>query len=106
MTSLIPVVVFPLLGVMDTSRVCGSYITETIMMFLGGLMVGLAVEYCNLHLRIALRVVLWVGSDLKWYPFFCAITQRSKSTSYIISDDNQIGEIFSWKLSLGHTSGF
>lgn len=65
-TSLIPVVGFPLLGVMNTGQVCVNYFTETVMMFIGGLMVGLAVEYSNLHKRIALSVILSVGSDPKW----------------------------------------
>ena len=64
-TGLIPVVAFPLLGIMDTGQVCINYFNETNMMILGGIIVGLSVEYCNLHMRIALRVVLWVGTELK-----------------------------------------
>jgi len=43
-----------------------NYFSETVVMFIGGLMVGLAVEYSNLHKRIALRVLLAVGTDPKW----------------------------------------
>lgn len=66
-TSLLPIVTFPLLGIMNTGQVCMNYFSETVVMFIGGLMVGLAVEYSNLHKRIALRVLLSVGTDPKWF---------------------------------------
>nr|CAH0100027.1 unnamed protein product [Daphnia galeata] len=65
-TSLLPIIAFPLLGIMNTGQVCMNYFSETVMMFIGGLMVGLAVEYSNLHKRIALRVLMLVGTDPKW----------------------------------------
>lgn len=64
--SLLPVVLFPLLGIMSTGKVCKAYLNETTMMFMGSLMVALAVEYCNLHKRVALKVLLHVGTSPRW----------------------------------------
>ncbi|CAG0885548.1 unnamed protein product [Cyprideis torosa] len=65
-TALIPMWAFPALGVLSTGEVTKVYMKETNAMFLGGLMVIIAIEYCGLHERIAFRALLLVGTAEKW----------------------------------------
>ncbi|XP_030754857.1 protein I'm not dead yet isoform X3 [Sitophilus oryzae] len=60
-TSMIPMVLFPLMGVLDSDKVSLCYLKETNMMFIGGLVIAIAVQHCHLHRRVALHVIKMVG---------------------------------------------
>lgn len=61
-TALIPVVLFPALGVMDGRVVSTQYFNHIIFLFIGGFLVALAMERWGLHRRIALRILLFFGN--------------------------------------------
>ena len=62
-TSLLPIVLFPLLGIMDGKAVSSTYFNDVIFLFIGGFMVALAIQRWNLHKRIALKILTMVGAS-------------------------------------------
>ncbi|MEE2023813.1 SLC13 family permease [Alkalimonas mucilaginosa] len=61
-TSFLPLVVAPLLGLNSLSAVAQPYAHPLIFLFLGGFIISIAMERWSLHKRIALHTMLWVGS--------------------------------------------
>jgi sodium-dependent dicarboxylate transporter 2/3/5 len=61
-TALIPVALFPILGICDFPAAASQYASGTIFLFMGGFMLALAMQRWNLHRRIALVVVRIVGT--------------------------------------------
>lgn len=60
-TSLLPVILFPVLGVSAAGAVTARYMDPIIFLFLGGFLIALAIERWNLHKRIALGIISAVG---------------------------------------------
>ena len=61
-TALIPVVLFPFLGVMSGKDVASNYFNSVIFLFIGGFIVALAMQRWNLHKRIALKIIMLIGA--------------------------------------------
>ncbi len=62
-TSLLPVVLFPTLGIMDGATVSSTYFNHVIFLFIGGFMVAMAMQKWNLHRRIALNILALTGTS-------------------------------------------
>ena len=62
-TALLPIVVFPLLGIASIQDTTAPYANKVIYLFLGGFIVAFAMQRWNLHRRIALSVLQHVGGN-------------------------------------------
>lgn len=62
-TSLLPIILFPLTNGAALKSTTASYGDPTIFLFMGGFMLALAMEKWNLHRRIALTIIYYVGTN-------------------------------------------
>ncbi len=61
-TSLVPLVLFPLLGAGTIRETAAPYADPLIFLFLGGFLIATAMQRWGLHKRIALRIIRMVGT--------------------------------------------
>ena len=61
-TALLPIVAFPLLGIAPLNKVLPPYAADVIFLFMGGFIIGLAIERWGLDRRIAFFVLRLVGA--------------------------------------------
>jgi sodium-dependent dicarboxylate transporter 2/3/5 len=61
-TALVPIALFPLLGVLPIAEATAPYANPLIFLFMGGFIIALAMERWNLHRRIALHILQLAGS--------------------------------------------
>lgn len=62
-TALLPLALFPLLGVTSFDNAALPYANKNIYLFLGGFVLALGIESSGLHKRIALKMIISVGSS-------------------------------------------
>ena len=62
-TALLPVVLFPLTGALPAAAAMRPYASDIVFLFMGGFMIGLAMQRWDLHRRIALKIVRAVGTS-------------------------------------------
>jgi len=61
--ALLPLLLFPLFNISTIKETAVSYGDSILFLFLGGFMIGLAIEKWNLHKRIALNIVKITGTS-------------------------------------------
>jgi len=61
MTSLVPIVAYPLFNIRSTGETASSYMNPLIMLFIGGFLIAVAMQRWNLHKRIALHIISILG---------------------------------------------
>jgi len=61
-TALIPLALFPLLGIGDIKSVASNYANPIVYLFFGGFVIALALEKVQLHKRIALTILKITGT--------------------------------------------
>ena len=61
-TSLVPLLAFPLLGIAKADAAAAPYANPLIFLFLGGFLIALAMQRWGLHRRIALAIIRGVGT--------------------------------------------
>jgi solute carrier family 13 (sodium-dependent dicarboxylate transporter), member 2/3/5 len=61
-TALLPIVLFPVLGVMDVASATTPYANPMIFLFMGGFIIAIAMQRWDLHRRIALSIIALIGS--------------------------------------------
>ena len=64
-TSLLPLVLFPLTGGLDLASTSSAYGNKIIFFYMAGFFLAIAMEKWNLHKRIALLIIFIVGTNKK-----------------------------------------
>lgn len=62
-TAMLPLVVFPVMGVSKMSEAAQPYGDPVVFLFMGGFILALGLEKYNLHLRIALNLIRLTGTS-------------------------------------------
>ena len=62
-TALVPLALFPMLGIVDIQSAANPYANKTIYLFFGGFLIATAIQKWDLHKRIALFVLEYAGSN-------------------------------------------
>ena len=63
-TALLPIILFPLTGGLELSETTASFGHKYVFLYLGGFIIAIAMQIWNLHKRIALNIISFIGTDV------------------------------------------
>ncbi|WP_086477823.1 SLC13 family permease [Arenibacter amylolyticus] len=63
-TALIPLILFPMAGIMKIEDTTAAYGDKYVFLYLGGFFLAIAIEKWNLHRRIALNIIKIIGTNI------------------------------------------
>ena len=101
-TALLPIVLFPALGIVDAPTAAAPYASEILFLFLGGFLIAAAMERCGVHRRIALAIIAQVGTSpgrivfgfMMAAAFLSMWISNSATTAMMLPIAIAIGEVF------------
>nr|WP_035187297.1 DASS family sodium-coupled anion symporter [Alteribacter aurantiacus] len=62
-TSIMPIILFPLTGSLESGTVVSAYGDNTVFLFMGGFVLALALEKWGVHKRIAIAIISVIGTS-------------------------------------------
>ena len=65
-TSLLPIVIFPLTGTLSISETTSQYGHNLVFLYLAGFIIAIAIERWGLHKRIALNIISFMGTKINF----------------------------------------
>ena len=65
-TSLLPIVIFPLTGTLSISETTSQYGHNLVFLYLAGFIIAIAIERWGLHKRIALTIISFMGTKINY----------------------------------------
>ncbi|KAJ8312230.1 hypothetical protein KUTeg_009603 [Tegillarca granosa] len=66
-TAMLPLVIFPMMGVGTVKELATKYYNDITFVFIGGYGIASAIEKWRLHKRFAILFLMLMGTQPKWY---------------------------------------
>jgi sodium-dependent dicarboxylate transporter 2/3/5 len=78
--SILPIILFPIFGILDTQAVTSNYSKSIIFLFLGGFMLAIAIEKIGLHKYFSARLLSFFPKSARGIIYALAVTSALLSS--------------------------